>query len=122
MTTISRPGAYYYLGGHAGEDVVRVFTLYSSYDESSGTGTVVNLTGCAFKAEGKNSAGTSQWEITPTAATPSNGEITMTIPLATTTSKAGLSGEWALRVTWTDGSKTFPVWGRWGFSGIVLVD
>jgi len=122
MATMTRPGGYYYWGMSAGDDETRIFTLYSTYDKTTDTGTPVNLTGCSLKAEGRDSAGTSQWEVTPTAATPSNGEVTITVPSATTTSKKGLSGDWALRVTWTDGKKTSPAWGRWSISSIVLVD
>ena len=121
---MNRPGTYYHFGMHAGEDATRVFVvtgLYSAYDKSAGTGTAVDLTGCSFAAEGKNAAGVTQWAVVPTAAAPTSGEVTVVIPLATTTSKKGLEGEWALRVTWADGSKTYPVWGRWSISSVVLV-
>jgi len=123
MTTTSRPGAYYYYGMHAGADEIRTFTLYSSYDRASKTGTVVDLTGATFKAEGKDSDGVTVFEVTPTFVTDgSDGKVTMTIPNATTTTKKGESGEWALRITWADTTITFPIWGRFAISDTVLVD
>lgn len=110
------PNGYFPIAMHAGVDLSVLFRLTNE------SGTAIDLTGCSFRAEGRDDDGTSQWEVTPTAASPTNGEITMVVPSATTAAKKGLSGEWGLRVTWTSGLKTLPVWGRWAITSIVLVD
>lgn len=124
MTAIpKRPGAYYRLAMHAGEDAVRVFILYSSYDKATKTGTPVDLSGCAFAAQGKDADGVSVWLVTPTFVTDgTDGKIELVVPAATTTTKKGESGEYAIRVTYPSGRKIYEVWGDYSISSTVLVD
>lgn len=111
LTQQDLPGAYVEFGIHANTDGKMKVTLYSEYDEATDTGTVVDLTGATFKASSIDEDGTVVWTVTPTAPTPTNGEIFIVVPKATTLAKKNTNGDWGLKVIWPDTTETIEAYG-----------
>ena len=111
LTQQDLPGIYVEFTMHANTDAKIQITLYSEYDEATGTGTVIDLTGASFKARAIDADGNELWSVVPTSAVPASGEILTTVPKATTLLKAETDGEWGLKVIWPDTSEEVVAYG-----------
>ena len=70
LTQQDLPGIYVEFTMHANTDAKIQITLYSEYDEATGTGTVIDLTGASFKARAIDADGNELWSVVPTSAVP----------------------------------------------------
>jgi len=120
MVEIIKPGAYYYYAMHGGSDNYEKFSVYDTWDESTETGTLADLTGVTAKAEFRDDDGVSVFEATVTVDVPNSTiEIEPTATLCTThADKDGNS--WGVQFVWSTGLKTIEMYGGWEISKVVV--